>query len=167
VAPSIGRTQQTEVMSTLRPEERHQEIPAPAIILGVAGLIPFLFLTGVSLTGSVMPSVLAREILLAYSIAILSFMGAVHWGLAMHATRGGQPWRRYGVSVMPALAATATVFFDGGLQFVWLAACFFGLLLYDLFAVRRGEAPRWYQRLRWPLTLSVCACLSAAAFGAA
>ena len=166
MAPSIGKTQHSEVMSTLRPEERHHEIPAPAIILGGGGLLPFLFLTGVSLTGNFMPSALAREILLAYSIAILSFMGAVHWGLAMNATPGDQPWRRYVVSVIPALAATATAFFDGGLQFVWLAICFFGLLLYDLFAVRRGEAPRWYPRLRWPLTLGVCACLSAAAFGA-
>jgi hypothetical protein len=154
-------------MSTLRSEEQHHEIPAPAVVLGAAGLIPFLLLTGAWLTGNVLPSTVARGALIAYSIAILSFMGAVHWGLAMNATPGDQPWRRYFVSVIPALAATATAFVEGGLQFVWLAVCFLGLLVYDLFAVRRGEAPRWYPRIRWPLTLTVCACLGAAALRAA
>ena len=153
-------------MSTLRPEQQNRKIPAPAIILGLAGLMPFLFLTSVWLTGSVMSSAVARETLVAYSIAILSFMGAVHWGLAMNATRCDQTWRRYAVSVIPALAATATAFIEGRLQFVWLAVCFFGLLVYDLLAVRRGEAPSWYPRIRWPLTLSVCACLAAAALRA-
>lgn len=154
-------------MSALRPEEQHHKIPEPAVVLGAAGLIPFLFLTGVWLTGNILPSTVARGALVAYSIAILSFMGAVHWGLAMNATPGDQPWRRYFVSVIPALAATATAFVEGGLQFVWLAVCFLGLLVYDLFAVRRDEAPRWYPRLRWPLTLIVCACLGAAALRAA
>jgi len=151
-------------MSTLRPDDQHQEIPTPAVVLGTAGLIPFLFLTGVLVSGNDSSSTVAREALFAYSIAILSFMGAVHWGLAMNTTPVAQPWRKYFVSVIPALAATATVFIEGaGLQFIWLAVCFVGLLVYDLYAVRRGEAPSWYPRLRWPLTLIVCACLGAAA----
>jgi hypothetical protein len=151
-------------MSTLPPEEQHQEIPTPAVVLGAAGLIPFLFLTGVLWSGNEPSSTFAREALFAYSIAILSFMGAVHWGLAMNATPVGQPWRKYLISVIPALAATATVFIEGGgLQFVWLAVCFAALLVYDLYAVRRGDAPPWYPRLRWPLTLIVCSCLGFAA----
>jgi len=150
-------------MNTPTPEHPKPQVPAPAIVLGAAGLIPFLFLTGLWLTGADTTAAFARQALLAYSIAILSFMGAVHWGLAMTATPGKETWRRYVVSVLPALAATATAFIGGGLQFVWLAVGFFSLLLYDLYAVGRAEAPAWYPRLRWPLTLTVCVCLLAAA----
>lgn len=150
-------------MDTSRAEDPKRAVPAPAIVLGTAGLIPFFFLTGLWLTGSDATALVARQALLAYSIAILSFMGAVHWGLAMTVTPGEQPWRRYFVSVLPALAATAAAFLGGGLQFMWLAVCFFGLVLYDLYAVRRAEAPAWYPRLRWPLTITVCVCLLAAA----
>ncbi|MEM9591036.1 MAG: DUF3429 domain-containing protein [Pseudomonadota bacterium] len=150
-------------MNTPTPEDPKPQVPAPAIVLGTAGLIPFLFLTGLWLTGTDTTATVARQALLAYSIAILSFMGAVHWGLAMTAELGEQPWRRYFVSVLPALAATATAFMAGGLQFLWLAACLFGLLLYDLYAVKQGEAPDWYPRLRWPLTVAACVCLLAAA----
>lgn len=150
-------------MSPPDPAEWQPELPAPAVILGAAGLIPFLLLTGLWLTGVGAEAAVARGALLAYSIAILSFLGAVHWGLAMTAEPGAQPWRRYFVSVIPALAATAAAFIEGSLQFLWLAACFLALLAYDLYAVRLGEAPRWYPRLRWPLTVAVCVCLSAAA----
>lgn len=149
-------------MSTPQTEEHKTPIPAPAVVLGAAGLIPFLFLSGLWLTGSDVSAVVARQALIAYSIAILSFMGAVHWGLAMTAPLGDQPWRRYFVSVLPALAGTATALISGGMQFVWLAVCFLALLLYDLYAVKRDEAPSWYPRLRWPLTVVVCVCLSAA-----
>lgn len=162
-APSIGSPKTLFAnMGTLRPEEMNPQIPAPAVILGAAGLIPFLLLTGMWLIGSDVQSAAARNALVAYSIAILSFMGAVHWGLAMNSAPGDQLWRKYFASIIPALAATATAFIEGGLQFVWLVVCFCGLLIYDLYAVRQGEAPRWYPRLRWPLTLVVCACLVAA-----
>lgn len=152
-------------MSGRRTGEQHTTLPVPAVILGAAGLIPFLFLTGALLVDADFASEIARQALMAYSIAILSFMGAVHWGLAMEdqSLEGVQLWRRYTVSIVPALAATATVFIQASWQFVWLGVCYLCLLAYDLFAVSRAEAPQWYPQLRWPLTLLVCACLGAVA----
>ena len=152
-------------MSDQRTGEPSAKPPVPAVVLGAAGLIPFLLLTGMLFVDGDFAHRTARPALLGYSIAILSFMGAVHWGLAMgdQSPDGGQVWRRYIVSVLPALAASATVFIQAELQFVWLGFCFFALLVYDLFAVSCSEAPRWYSRLRWPLTLIVCVCLGAVA----
>ena len=150
-------------MSGRRIGEQDRTPPVPAIVLGAAGLIPFLFLSGALLVDADFASKIARQALMAYSIAILSFMGAVHWGLAMEdqSLPGIQLWRRYTVSIIPPLAATATIFIPASFQFVWLGVCFVCLLVYDLFAVSRAEAPQWYPRLRWPLTLIVCACLGA------
>lgn len=152
-------------MSSRRTEEPYVIPPLPAVVLGAAGLIPFLVLTGTLLVDADFASGIVRQALMAYGIAILSFMGAVHWGLVMEdqSLERVQLWRRYTVSIVPALAAAATVFIQEIWQFVWLGVCFLCLLVYDMFAVSRGEAPQWYPRLRWPLTLIVCACLGAVA----
>ena len=108
----------------------------------------------------------AELVLSAYAITILAFMGGVHWGLTMTApdTDGaGSSWRRYGVSVAPPLVGWAAVFIPQPLQFALLAIAFGLLLTYDLRAVRQGDAPHWYRKLRWPLTLVVVTFLGLAA----
>jgi hypothetical protein len=140
---------------------RRSGVPDPAALLGAAGLIPFLagalwsFVPGE--TGA-----WARGALLGYGAVILSFMGGVHWGLAMAAARPS--FLRYGASVVPALLAWLALLSGGRAGFVLLAASFASLLAYDLGAVRSGEAPAWYPALRWPLTLAVCAALVLAIF---
>ena len=47
---------------------------------------------------------------------------------------------------------------------VILAIAFGLLLIVDLEASRKGEAPAWYPSLRWPLTVTVIASLLAVAF---
>lgn len=136
--------------------------PRAALGLGVAGLIPFMALGGIVAFGPAEFQAAARDALLIYAIAILSFMGGVHWGLAMNrppAAGNGSDWRRYGLSVIPALAAWATLAVPRAQQFLWLGGAFVLLLLYDLRSVRRGEAPAWYAPLRIGLTLIVAICL--------
>ena len=141
-----------------------QDIPKPALVLGFAGLIPFVALTAIMLLGPADLVSGARPVLLGYTIAILSFMGGIHWGLAITDTAdtsGSEAWRRYGVSVLPALGAAATMLLAPQLQFFWLTACFAALLAYDVKASVRGETAAWYPGLRWPLTVVVCLCLGA------
>ncbi|MCS6778226.1 MAG: DUF3429 domain-containing protein [Geminicoccaceae bacterium] len=135
---------------------RRSGVPEPAALLGAAGLLPFLagaiwsFAPGES-------GAWARGALAAYAAVILSFMGGVHWGLAMTASRPS--FVRYGASVVPALLGWLALLLDERSGFVVLAASFASLLAYDLGAVRSGEAPAWYPTLRWPLTVAVCTCL--------
>ncbi len=139
---------------------RRGGVPDPAALLGLAGLLPFVVGALATLDGGPLGR-WAPSALLGYSAVILSFMGGVHWGLAMAAERPS--WLRYGASVVPALLGWAALLIGGGLAFLLLVASFASLLAYDLGAVRAGEAPAWYPRLRWPSTLVVTLCLLLAA----
>lgn len=139
---------------------RRLQVPEPAAILGLAGLLPFVLGALASLDDGPLGR-LAPAALLGYAAVILSFMGGVHWGLAM--TAEPPSWSRYGASVVPALLGWGALLLGGAASFLALAACFASLLAYDLGAVRAGEAPAWYPRLRWPLTLVVVLCLILAA----
>ncbi len=141
-------------------------VPKPALALGFAGLLPFIALSGAMLAGPPDLASGARPVLLGYAIAILSFMGGVHWGLAMAGSRRKseeEVWRRYGISVLPALGGAAALLLAPQFQFLWLTACFAVLLAYDLRASARGETTGWYPALRSPLTAVVCVCLGAVA----
>jgi Protein of unknown function (DUF3429) len=98
-------------------------------------------------------------VLAFYSAIILSFMGAVHWGLAMadvHVLRVSG----YIVSVIPALVGWFAIsFLPLPVALRVIAAAFALLLLFDLRAVRIAQAPAWYGRLRVPLTLVVVPAL--------
>lgn len=134
-----------------------QDIPQAALVLGVAGLIPFVVLTAGVLTGRIFgagPSLYALQI---YAAVILSFMGGAQWGLAGGAN--SESWLRYGASVLPAFVAWAGVWFSGAKGLWIMAAGFAGLLAYDLWTVRVGDTPAWYGRLRVALTAGVVTCL--------
>jgi hypothetical protein len=132
-------------------------MPFAALALGLAGLIPFV-------AGAALPVFAPNQfgldvegILAIYAAVILSFMGGVHWGLALKdgITSG------YVASVLPALAAWGAVaFLARDAAFVVLIAAFLGLLAYDIAVISSGRAPPWYRPLRIGLTTVVAACLA-------
>lgn len=138
-------------------------IPAAALLLGVAGVIPFAalaLLIALGGAGLLAPEQAAR-VLQLYGAVILSFMGGAQWGLASARPEGPKA-RALAVSVLPALFAWASFLAPGETALAALAATFLALLLYDIWTVRQGEAPAWYGRLRIGLTLAVIASLLAA-----
>lgn len=134
-------------------------IPTMALALGIAGLVPFVGLAGIIVLNAHLPATDAWRALSLYGAVILSFMGGVHWGLAMaHSVSSG-----YLASVVPALVAWFAVAFLPPRPSTTMLAIGFGLLLlYDLATVRQGHAPTWYGPLRRGLTLIVLASLAAA-----
>lgn len=137
-------------------------VPGPARILGLAGLIPFW---AAALGPFVLPAhagvlVWAQ---LAYAAAILSFMGAVHWGLQMASGDPATAWARYGASVAPALVAWIALLLPPLAGLLLAAAAFAGLYAYDVAETRAGRAPGWYPALRLPLTALVVLALLVAA----
>lgn len=136
-------------------------IPRPALVLGIFGLLPFMASAMTLQVGAEEFHDLAYKALVGYSVAILSFMGGIHWGLAMGSPDQSQ-WLRYGASVAPALLAWAALLSPPAVQLPALAAGFSLLLAFDLSTVRRGTTPAWYRQLRWPLTVIVVICLFAA-----
>ncbi|MDJ1008911.1 MAG: DUF3429 domain-containing protein [Paracoccaceae bacterium] len=141
-------------------------IPRAALLLGLAGLLPFLWgaLTIYSEPAAratletVGPRFTGPFVILQYGTIILAFMSGVLWGFATKA-EGARAATGYALSVLPALWA---FFFVGGgpvSAASYLIAGFLGLLLLDFAFVRWGLAPDWWMSLRLLLTAVVVACL--------
>ena len=145
-------------------------MPAGARYLGYGGLIPFVACAaGVYLLAGE-GAVLSGRLLVGYAAIILSFMGAVHWGLAVapgRAQPAGAPGltRMLTISVVPALVAWAALSMAPALAVLVMAITFAALALIDRRYTLDGIAPAWYWRLRLPLTAIVVLCLLAAAPG--
>lgn len=134
-------------------------IPKAALVLSVAGYVPF---AGLSAGAILLPSPYQNQAslgLLIYGAIILSFLGGVHWGLEMarqsaHADAGSPT--RFGISVVPSLVAWASLALPHGIEPAGLVVGFSLMLAYDLYCVKQQLAPLWYRTLRLPLTLLVC-----------
>lgn len=144
-----------------------RQIPLAAIVLGLAGLIPFLWgAANVAYPPSggwvgqwLSPMYRGTYVSLTYGVVILSFMSGVLWGFATKA-KGTKAAVGYALSVVPALWAFFMVNGDPGNATVNLAAGFAGLLMLDYFFALQGLAPGWWMRLRVLLTAVVLACLA-------
>ena len=143
---------------------RLNTVPASAVLLGIAGLIPFVGFAALSVSGTDVGlgtiGLSPRVILSAYGAVIASFLGGIRWGVA--AARGAG-WRDYGLAIVPSLLAWAALAAPapwdlrilGGLVLAW------GLIDQDL--PRRGLAPLWLGRLRLVLSGVAGAALLVAA----
>lgn len=139
-------------------------IPAAANWLGALGALPFVVL---AVSGTILEPAgrqTAMVALVAYGAIILSFLGGVHWGLAIagFGPSGADSAlvRRLSFSVVPALVGWSALLLPMSTGLMVLAAAFALLLVFDFVASRSGEAPAWYPQLRWPLTAVVVASLS-------
>lgn len=146
------------------------QTPRPALVLGFAGLIPFWFAAACVWLAPAPWNVHALQIQVLYAATILSFLGAVHWGLAV-ANHGGAPatpenpapamtWSRLGWSVVPPLVAWIAVCMNAVPALVTFIIAFAALYAGDNAAVRAGHAPVWYLPLRRVLTVLVIAALA-------
>jgi hypothetical protein len=142
-------------------------IPRSALLLGLAGLLPFLWGASTVLVldladwgvRAIGPRFAGPYVLLSYGTVILAFMSGVLWGFATRA-EGQVAATGYALSVLPALWA---FFFVGGgpvSAATYLIVGFAGLLGLDWLFWRQGLAPPWWMRLRVGLTVAVIFCLS-------
>jgi Protein of unknown function (DUF3429) len=137
------------------------KMPVVELLLAAAGGFPLTTLAGMIVTGMAIPGLDNQFALLTYGAIVLTFMGAVHWGLAMTApvADGGgtwgtrSQWRAYTVSMVPGLVAWVALLLPTKVG-AWVLVASFGLLLvYDLWSMRAGEAPAWFMKLRVPLAV--------------
>ena len=137
-------------------------LPSSAIWLGGLGAIPFVGLAvAIPLVSDGLRPVVVHA-LAAYGATILSFLGGVHWGLAMGSAssdKSDELWTRLTISVIPPLAGWAALVVAGRLGLCILAAAIAAMLWVDLRATRLGQAPPWYPNLRIPLTCTVAGAL--------
>ena len=141
-------------------------IPAVALLLGLAGLIPFMWAALLVLGLFPVPDWPIPKILLGdgqllmirYGSIILPFMAGVLWGFATNA-RGSLAIAAYALSVLPAL----WWFFMPGTgvasALTNLTTGFIGVLLLDYAFFKWNLTPSWWMALRVQLTIVVLICL--------
>lgn len=122
-------------------EEKSLALPRTVAWLGYGGLLPFLVLAPASLLDHHHGAVWG-DALYAYGAIILSFIGALHWGLAMSlpdlSDRQRSAW--FAWSVVPALIAWPAVLFSPPLAAPLLVLGFIAHYLQDRrLAARRGS----------------------------
>ena len=142
-------------------------IPLPAKIFGFSGLAPFLILALSAWTFPDPYRLLVFDILVHYAAVILSFVGAVYWGLALcnfnnRSKSEKQMWIMFGWSVIPALIAWIATQMVLSAALLVLILGFVSAFIFDLWSEKRREIPFWYLRLRKILTLVVVIALSSA-----
>ncbi|MFC3613878.1 DUF3429 domain-containing protein [Lutimaribacter marinistellae] len=146
-------------------------IPTAPLLLGLAGLIPFVWGALTYLDGNLQawgaqalgPRFVGPYVQLFYGSVILSFMSGVLWGFATKVD-GSRAALGYVLSVLPALWA---FFMTGGGPVSAGLNLMFGfaaLLLLDAAFSRWGLTPPWWMQLRILLTVIVLACLSVGVF---
>jgi hypothetical protein len=135
-------------------------ISPAAVVLGAGGLLPFIGLAALTALGPVTSYAYWLTALSQYGVVILTFVGALHWGYALHrGAQGRTAWLQYGFSVVPALLGWASLFFDVWtalrMQAVTLLSCF----AFDLVMARIDPVPAAFLRLRAVLTVTGAASL--------
>ncbi len=140
-------------------------LPPVAEWAGYLGLIPFLAaFVGVYLGPDFGWQVFALSCAIGYGAAILTFIGAVHFGLCV---AGKLPWTVPIVlgATVPSVVATVAVLL-GGQKGVGLLVIGFGMFwLYESRRLGTQLSPA-YSSLRRNLSLAVCALLALTMFAA-
>ncbi|KDE02928.1 hypothetical protein MVLG_06553 [Microbotryum lychnidis-dioicae p1A1 Lamole] len=155
-----------------------QKVPRDALVWGGAGLLPY---AGTSLAtvylarsaaqacevdASGVEAELAMELLssvqhlqISYGAVILSFLGAIHWGLEFAKFGGVVGNTRYIAGIGPVIVGWGSMLLlpvlGPQMALITQWAGFFGTWLLDQRATTWGWTPRWYSTYRFWLTAVV------------
>ncbi|KAI9725459.1 MAG: hypothetical protein M1828_003130 [Chrysothrix sp. TS-e1954] len=152
------------------------EVPVEAYRIGMAGVLPYLatasatvycafeYNTAATNEGSgYLLSEHTAEIALhileplqiGYGAVILSFLGAIHWGLEWAGYGGQHGYRRYAVGVLAPAIAWPTLLLPVEYALIGQFVAFNLLYSKDADFTKRGWCPPWYSTYRFVLTFIV------------
>ncbi|EFJ51469.1 hypothetical protein VOLCADRAFT_87803 [Volvox carteri f. nagariensis] len=170
-ASTSGSEGETPLSVFSRQSQNLAAMPLYPKLLGFAGAIPFTTLTPAFVQTAGLPDLVdyCAQMQLVYGGSIVSFLGAVHWGLAMSSSTmaaggsraAGALNERYVWSVVPSLGVVPALMMppaQGSLAIaVLLGICYIS----DAAYYRSGYLPSWYMSLRGYLTLlALCSMLA-------
>lgn len=143
-----------------------REIPATqrfAWILGLAGLLPFVSHAVFSWLSppSELTGVLRSQA--HYAAAILTFLGALHWGVTLASPRivDGRAVTRMLWSVLPSIFAWIVTLYPVRIALPLLWAGLLVAFIVDWLLYRDTPVPRWFMTLRAVLTVGALASVGA------
>jgi hypothetical protein len=128
-----------------------------AKVLGYSGLVPFIFFSSLNWLDYTFVKD-PHYYLMTYAAIILSFMGAIHWGVAMSVESDRKNYQ-LGISVIPPLLAWLALLLPEIYGYSILIISFSLLCLLDKAQNKRGVFPEWYYPMRVILTTVVVLCL--------
>ncbi|KAI0545357.1 hypothetical protein F4679DRAFT_561432 [Xylaria curta] len=169
------------------------DVPKEPYYLGLAGTLPYLgtsvstvYLAWVLNTPWPSSSTFANNIMisqesasqllatlepiqLGYGAIIISFLGAIHWGLEYTAKVPDEARTRfrYGIGVMAPIVAWPTLILPVEFALTGQFAAFVALYFADARAAVRGWAPAWYSNYRFALTAIVGVAIAISLIGRA
>lgn len=118
-----------------------------AYLLGLAGLIPFVVAT------AFMFYPLSITLFIPYSAVILSFLGGIHWGVALQNKNWGHSWR-ISVCMLPSLIGWVALVLPNQEALIVLMVAYALWWLYDYTQIPNPD----YRRLRRCLSIVVLVC---------
>lgn len=141
------------------PARPDSPLPSGASALGYGGLVPFVAaVLGIAVLDGELRA-LAAQALRAYGAVILSFLGAVHWGLLLARPVPDAPIRLL-AGVLPALAGWVALLLPERYGLTLLVVAFGAFWLYEHRVLCASLLPAPYLALRRNLTLGVCSLLA-------
>ncbi|ODM22991.1 hypothetical protein SI65_00580 [Aspergillus cristatus] len=160
-------------------------VPKEAMYLGMAGVIPYLATSlqtvylsyeinranttgdGLLFSGDTAELLLhlLEPIQVGYGAVILSFLGAIHWGLEWAGYGGKVGYKRYAAGVVAPAVAWPTLLLPVEHALISQFLAFTFLYYSDARAAARGHAPSWYGMYRFVLTFVVGASIVATLIG--
>ncbi|EXJ82206.1 hypothetical protein A1O3_06019 [Capronia epimyces CBS 606.96] len=162
-----------------------REVPRQALNVGLAGVVPYLATslttvylsfdiqyaathgTGFLLSGQTAEALLhvLEPIQLGYGAVIISFLGAIHWGLEWAGFGGYKGYPRYSMGIVATAVAWPTLLLPAEVGLIAQFLAFTFLYYNDARAASRGWAPSWYGSYRFVLTFVVGASIVASLVG--
>ncbi|KAH0544533.1 hypothetical protein FGG08_001305 [Glutinoglossum americanum] len=155
------------------------QVPREAYYIGLAGVLPYLGTSlstvylawdinhaaatgyGLFLSGKNAELLLnfIEPLQVGYGAVILSFLGAIHWGLEWAGHGGYHHYRRYAIGVVAPAVAWPTILLPVEHALIVQFLAFTFLYFTDARAASRGWAPAWYGTYRFVLTFVVGASI--------
>lgn len=169
----------TSDLRTVRDTFRLHDVPREVFYIGMAGLVPYVATTvstlylaweikyssihgmGYFLSKETAESLLhvLEPLQVGYGAVILSFLGAIHWGLEFAGYGGRKSVRRYAIGLIAPALAWPTILFPLHEALLTQFIGFTGMYFFDTSATTAGLTPPWYGTYRFVLTLVVGACI--------
>ncbi|KAL8850409.1 MAG: hypothetical protein Q9221_004641 [Calogaya cf. arnoldii] len=166
-------------IKTIKETFAMNEVPREALFVGLAGVIPYLATSastvylawdinhaamdgqGFLLSGETAEVLLhiLEPLQIGYGAVIISFLGAIHWGLEWAKYGGEHGYRRYAYGVFAPAVAWPTLLFPIEYALISQFTAFTFLYFADARACVRGWTPHWYMTYRFVLTFVVGASI--------
>ncbi|KAK7455116.1 hypothetical protein VKT23_010986 [Stygiomarasmius scandens] len=154
------------------------EVPRPALAFGLAGGIPYIgasattvylaYEAGLAASGvpiNIDPGVAltvldqALNLQVTYGAVMLSFLGALHWGMEFAEYGGRKGYARLALGAAPVIFAWPTLALQPMTALVVQWVGFTGLWWADARATSMGWTPKWYSQYRFYLSILVGTCI--------